>query len=129
MDMQGHNTVSGAERGMRDDIETLTDAQFRALVMTRFDAGSDRMNAMESLIADNTATTNDTKKLAEDIGRDTKLIREYLAAGRTTVRVLSFVGKGLRNVYLWVTSAVGLYAILRGSSAHHAALPTDLLPK
>lgn len=108
-----------------EDLDALTESQFRAAVVRNFSAGAARMDGMEMLIADNTAMTRATWD-------NTAEIRDIVIMGRSFFSGLGKFARGLAKIWVVLrpviqacTMLAGAYIAVKGAiwAATHGGSP------
>jgi hypothetical protein len=98
-----------------EDLDDLSESQWRALVARNFMNGADRMDGMEASIADNTAMTRATWD-------NTAEIREVVLMGRAFFSAMGKIARGCARAWLVLkpvnqacTVIAGGYMAVRGA--------------
>ena len=91
---------------MPDDTTPSTDARLSE-IEGRLDRGSPRMDELSDAISENTRITEEGNHVIAEV-------REMLAAGKTVVKVLNWIGRAALKTLVWAGkiagAAVAIYA-------------------
>ncbi len=108
-----------------EDLDALTESQWRAAVARSFAAGAFRMDGMEALISDNTAMTRATWDNTAEIRDIVVMARSFFSGLGKLARGCARVWLVLKPVIQACTVMAGAYVAIRGAiwAATHGGQP------